>query len=452
MQASRDRTPRAASSPTSPKPAGPPRAPARRSSGATWAPTPSLTAWPAAIAGGFTPEELRSPEQHDAVALAHTLADELRQADGAILALPLYNWGVSQHVKTWIDLAVAGGGNGERLLDGKPAVVLTTRGGGYGPGTPREGWDHNTAYLRRIVADVWGADLILVERELTLAGVKPGHGRPRRDGCSPEEGGAGGRLRSRQPRGLGGGCVVAERRRRGVGAASPEAAGVTRRCDAAAMTTYSRTTQFEGATFIRASFKGATLRFSDVSGVTMRAMDVNRLDIDSHDLFFGTLLVNGVDVVPLVDAELTLRFPGRELQKAQTPEGLRDGWAAVRAAWATTVAATPHDLVDATLRTNGRSPRPCATSCSRPTRGCAAGSCASSSRSTRSARSSPAPRRRVSTRRSSARTCRRTTRCSASRAERQRMVTDFLAGVTPELLAEERGDPWGSKRVAPVGG
>lgn len=131
------------------------------------------TAWPAAIAGGFTPEEFRTPEQQDAVALARTFADELRQADGAILALPLHNWGVSQHVKTWIDLAVAGGGNGERLLDGKPAVVLTTRGGGYSPGTPREGWDHNTAYLRRIVADVWGADLILVERELTLAGVNP---------------------------------------------------------------------------------------------------------------------------------------------------------------------------------------------------------------------------------------------------------------------------------------
>lgn len=131
------------------------------------------TAWPAAIAGRFAPEEARTPEQREAVALARTLADELRHADGAILALPLYNWGVSQHVKTWIDLAVAGGDNRERLLDGKPAIVLTTRGGGYSPGTPREGWDHNTAYLRRIVADVWGADLILVERELTLAGVSP---------------------------------------------------------------------------------------------------------------------------------------------------------------------------------------------------------------------------------------------------------------------------------------
>lgn len=90
------------------------------------------------------------------------------------------------------------------------------------------------------------------------------------------------------------------------------------------MTTYSGTKEFEGA-----SFKGATLRFSDVSGVTMRSVDVDGLDIDSHDLFFGNLFVNGVDVVPLVDAELNRQFPGRELQKAQTPEGLREGWVAV---------------------------------------------------------------------------------------------------------------------------
>src|SRR5215203_2314278 len=117
--------------------------------------------------------------------------------------------------------------------------------------------------------------------------------------------------------------------------------------DDEAMTTYSRTKEFEGATFVKASFKGATLRFSDVSGVTMRSVDVAGLDIDSHDLFFSSLFVNGVDVVPLVDAELNRQFPGRALQKAQTPEDLREGWAAVRSAWQTTVDDTPPDLVDA---------------------------------------------------------------------------------------------------------
>src|SRR5262245_48621607 len=98
---------------------------------------------------------------------------------------------------------------------------------------------------------------------------------------------------------------------------------------------------FEGATFLRTSFRGATLRSCDVSGVTMRSVDVGGLDIDSHDLFFGSLVVNGVDVVPFVDAELNRQFPGRELQKAQTPEGLRDGWVAVQSAWQETVAGTP---------------------------------------------------------------------------------------------------------------
>jgi len=113
------------------------------------------------------------------------------------------------------------------------------------------------------------------------------------------------------------------------------------------MTNYSGTKEFEGATFVKASFKGATLRFSDVSGVTMRGVDVDGLDIDSHDLSFGSLFINGVDVVPLVDAELNRQFPGRELQKAQTPEGLREGWVAVQSAWQTTVASTPPELVDA---------------------------------------------------------------------------------------------------------
>jgi len=130
-------------------------------------------AWSLALQARWLPEDQHTEEQRQAVELATTLTEELRQAEAVILALPLYNYGVSQHAKIWIDLAIAGGSQGERLLDGKPAIVLTTRGGGYGPGTPREGWDHNTAYLRRIVADVWGADLTLVERELTLAGVNP---------------------------------------------------------------------------------------------------------------------------------------------------------------------------------------------------------------------------------------------------------------------------------------
>ena len=130
-------------------------------------------AWAHAVHGSYVPEEQRTDAQRDALALAGTLAQELRDADAAILALPFYNFGVSQHVKTWIDLAIAGAPHGTRLLDGKPVVALVTRGGAYGAGTPREGWDHSTDYYRRVLVDVWGADLTLVEREFTLVGVNP---------------------------------------------------------------------------------------------------------------------------------------------------------------------------------------------------------------------------------------------------------------------------------------
>jgi len=135
-------------------------------------PLPS-DAWQTAVLAGFADPTTHTDQQRSAMALARTLATELRETDAAVLALPLYNWGVSQHVKTWIDLAVAGATPGTRLLDGTPVVLVTTRGGAYGPGTPKEGWDHSIDYLRRILADVWGADLTVVERELTLVGVNP---------------------------------------------------------------------------------------------------------------------------------------------------------------------------------------------------------------------------------------------------------------------------------------
>lgn len=80
--------------------------------------------------------------------------------------------GVPHHVKAWVDLVMTGAGATTPVLDGTPTVLLTTRGG-YGPGTPREGWDHCTPYLRRVLEDIWGAELHVVERELTLAEVSP---------------------------------------------------------------------------------------------------------------------------------------------------------------------------------------------------------------------------------------------------------------------------------------
>jgi FMN-dependent NADH-azoreductase len=134
------------------------------------------TAWPNAVSAAYLPEESRSPEQQQAAALVTTLTDELAAADALVFAVPLYNFGVSQHFKTWVDLVITDprmGPGAEPLLAGKPAVLVTVRGGAYGAGTPREGWDHATGWYRRILADVWQLDLKVVEAEFTLVGVNP---------------------------------------------------------------------------------------------------------------------------------------------------------------------------------------------------------------------------------------------------------------------------------------
>ncbi|TQM02962.1 FMN-dependent NADH-azoreductase [Pseudonocardia kunmingensis] len=132
-------------------------------------------AWQLAATAGFTAEEDRTPAQRDAVALAARLADEVLAADALVVASPLYNFGVSQHLKTWTDLLIADQrcGPGRLPLQGKPVTVVVARGGGYSPGTPRDGWDHATPYVERIFGDVLGGDVAVVTAELTLADVNP---------------------------------------------------------------------------------------------------------------------------------------------------------------------------------------------------------------------------------------------------------------------------------------
>ncbi|HEV7206471.1 MAG TPA: NAD(P)H-dependent oxidoreductase [Jatrophihabitans sp.] len=138
-------------------------------------PVPS-TAWATAVNASFTPEADRTPEQREATALAAAEVDRLVAADALLFAVPLYNFGVSQHFKTWVDLVVTDprmAAATTPAIAGKPAVLATVRGGNYSEGTPREGWDHATGWMRRILEDVWQLDLRVVEREFTLVGVNP---------------------------------------------------------------------------------------------------------------------------------------------------------------------------------------------------------------------------------------------------------------------------------------
>ncbi len=90
------------------------------------------TSWATAVFASRTPSESRSPEQNDALTLAATLTDELAIADALLFAVPLYNFGVSQHFKAYVDMVTTDprmAAGAQPILAGKPAILVTVRGG-----------------------------------------------------------------------------------------------------------------------------------------------------------------------------------------------------------------------------------------------------------------------------------------------------------------------------------
>lgn len=138
-------------------------------------PLPATT-WGTAAYAAYTPEDQRSPQQTEALTIAAGLADELIAADSFLFAVPLYNFGVSQHFKSWVDTVITDPRFNPAeppAIAGRPAVLVSVQGGYYAPGTPREGWNHATDWMRRILADVWNLDLQVVESAFTLVGENP---------------------------------------------------------------------------------------------------------------------------------------------------------------------------------------------------------------------------------------------------------------------------------------
>ncbi len=109
-----------------------------------------------------------------------------------------------------------------------------------------------------------------------------------------------------------------------------------------------------GRTLRHRSLRGSRFVGCDLSEVVVRGSELAGLELDSPWLLEGDgeLLVNGVNVIPLVDAELNRRFPGRELRTASDSVQLRAAWTALERAWAATLeraAAMPDGTVDASV-------------------------------------------------------------------------------------------------------
>jgi FMN-dependent NADH-azoreductase len=123
---------------------------------------------------------VRSPGEEREWALTLPLIEEILTADTLLLGVPMYNFSVPATLKAWIDRVTFPGAyiqpdSGEHLLKGTRVVVISARGGGYGPGTPRERFDFQEPYLRAYFENlgVCASDLTFVHAEMTRSGDIP---------------------------------------------------------------------------------------------------------------------------------------------------------------------------------------------------------------------------------------------------------------------------------------
>jgi hypothetical protein len=92
--------------------------------------------------------------------------------------------------------------------------------------------------------------------------------------------------------------------------------------------------QLAGAQFHRADLTGASFRLVDLTGVTIRGAALVNMDLSG---IIENLRVNGVDVVPLVEAELNHRYPERAKMSPGDAAGYREAWDILDRLWSGTV-------------------------------------------------------------------------------------------------------------------
>jgi uncharacterized damage-inducible protein DinB len=100
-----------------------------------------------------------------------------------------------------------------------------------------------------------------------------------------------------------------------------------------------------GSRFERVDLAGAELRAVDLSGAVFRGVDLTGVVMRGVELvnadIYGeivNLTVNGVDIGPLVEAELDRRYPDRAMMRPADPAGFGRAWPTVERLWGQTVA------------------------------------------------------------------------------------------------------------------
>lgn len=141
-------------------------------------PVPHLSA--AGITARDTDPARRTPEQAAAAALQDELIEEFLGARAYLFTVPMYNLTMPSVFKAWLDQIIVFDRTVNRAglspAAGRPAVLISARGGAYSPGAPRAGLDYVVPALETILGreELLGLDVTTVVPELTMAPHSPG--------------------------------------------------------------------------------------------------------------------------------------------------------------------------------------------------------------------------------------------------------------------------------------
>ncbi|ELL4670356.1 FMN-dependent NADH-azoreductase [Vibrio fluvialis] len=128
------------------------------------------------VATALRATEDLSEEQQKVVALSNELIAEVKAADTLVIAAPMYNFTIPTQLKNWFDLIARAGvtfkyteAGVQGLIEGKKAVVITTRGGIHKDSAT----DNVTPYLKTILGFVGITEVEFVYAEALNMGEEP---------------------------------------------------------------------------------------------------------------------------------------------------------------------------------------------------------------------------------------------------------------------------------------
>ncbi len=85
----------------------------------------------------------------------------------------------------------------------------------------------------------------------------------------------------------------------------------------------------------RVDLSGAQIRGALCNGSRMRGVELVDVDISGE---LQNVVVNGVDIAPLIEAELNRRMPERARMRPDDSDGFREAWAILERLWEGTLA------------------------------------------------------------------------------------------------------------------